>query len=292
MNVTAPFATQAARVAILVGFAALNAYAVMNIGPNDAMVTWSNVAAGAVVPPYEGTATPTQTATATATQTTAATQTATVTQTETVTQTPTVTQSATPSATPTNTPFRVCSTEPRTNCVAPVRANGAFLAVRSRGRNSDAIVLRWRAGSAALTGDFGDPAEGTTDYAVCVYDQTGNAPQLVYEVGLAHDASCSTRRPCWTRRTGGGLAERVAFKDRAPFANAGVQSLTLRRSNSGRGSIAFTARGENLLAPVLPLSQDGAVIAQLVSTTGSCWEAAFSAPARQTSDDIFRDASD
>jgi len=81
------------------------------------------------------------------------------------------------------------------------------------------------------------------------------------------------------RRAGGRSRRGSSTKDK-DLAPEGVAQLILKAGIAGKAQIRVKGKGANLVIPSLPLAQP--VTVQLGNTAGVCWEAVYSAPARNT----------
>ncbi len=233
-------------------------------------------------------ATPTRTATRTATATGTATPTVTVTPTVTATPTASVTATATstptetPTVTPTPTATPLCLATPRTGCVAPFVHARSLFALRDAA--SDKVLWRWSGGD-ALRPDFGRPDE-TDDYALCVYD----GPTLAMSLQIPAAGICGSR-PCWK-------ANQRGFKFKDSDGNAdGVTTVVLKSGLGGRAKLLVKAKGSGLTLPApvdasRQFALNPALHVQLVTSTGTCWEAVYGGTARKNVPGNFKDKSD
>ena len=166
-----------------------------------------------------------------------------------------------------------CSSSPAAGCRRPVVTGSARLDVRNAEKDrNDAIAWGWKSGQDTAPGSFGDPrvADGL---AFCLYDESGDAPTLLLDTGVAPGAACAHgRNSCWDRR---GLPPGSrGFAYRKPNARPdGIDRLSLSPGRSGRASIVLQGRGPLLDLPALPLPLP--LRAQLQSATGQCWETTF-----------------
>jgi Trypsin/Bacterial pre-peptidase C-terminal domain len=152
---------------------------------------------------------------------------------------------------------------PRTTCKTPIAAKASVLSVRdATNPNGDTVQWTWRRGEATSPADLGDPTAGDP-VAFCLYDETAGTPALVLELQVAAPA-------LWKAAGSSGFR----FRDRTR-AHGGADSILLRSGPAGRATVTFKARGPLLDLPALPLAQDGAVIAQVV-TPAACFGATFS----------------
>jgi hypothetical protein len=94
-------------------------------------------------------------------------------------------------------------------------------------------------------------------------------------------------RPCWKDAGQRGL--RYGDRDTTPN---GIVSAALKPGEDGRASIRVKAKGANVPMPPLPLAQGPTVTVQLQSSDGTCWEAAYDAPAARNDGEGFKDKSD
>ena len=232
------------------------------------------------------TATPTPTATVTPTPTVTSTATPTPTATPTVTPTPTVTATVTPTptvtATPTPTPTVTagpCGFAPLPGCHAPLESGKGKLQWKARDEATKSKFLwKWSRGDVDLA-EFGDPVS-TTGYEVCIWDENAGVPRLTASMRIPAGGTCGAAKPkpCWKANSKG-----YQYKDRDRQQD-GIGTLRLKAGPAGKASVLVKGKAAALPVPTavgtqLLFAQDSRVTAQLVSTTGSCWEAEFIAPA-------------
>jgi uncharacterized repeat protein (TIGR01451 family) len=211
------------------------------------------------------------TTTITETTTTATTATTTTTTTESTSTTSTTTTTAATSTT--STTLVGCDAGPVTGC-QPAMSKKAKLSF-SKARMS----WKWVGSGSVATADFGNPPS-TTDYLLCVYDDSG--AKLTAQVPAA--GTCGTR-PCWK------TVSIIGFKyaDKAGSA-AGITKLSLRSGDVGHGKIASKGSGANLAYPTLPFT--GPVRVQLrQDASDTCWEATYTTSLVNSSS-VFKAKSD
>lgn len=150
------------------------------------------------------------------------------------------------------------------------------------GANKDRLVWKWQLGSINPP-SFGDPLLGSTDFKVCLYDQTGGsgASLLIDSVALSNDQCGST---CWKTISRG-------FRFSSPDKS---MKLILKADNGGKASINAKVKRVGLYAGPASsgnlVNQENQILLQLSSSTGSvCWESVFSPPATKTSPTGFSD---
>jgi len=253
----------------------------------------------------EPTPTPTATATPTATSTLTATVTVTTTPSLTATATPTLTPTTSPTATNTETPvptptatpgvcgdeivdqdeecddgnleaddgcsmtctLEPCLAEPIQDCVEAARAQ-LWSNEKTVGR--ERLKLQWKRVVRATTqGVFGDPVNGATRVAVCLYDDSG---ALVRGFVVDQGGQSCSGKPCWVAKGTKGYA----YNDKAT-ASDGIGRIGYRAGEAGKGKV--DAAGANKAAKAQTGLPTGVVAAlsgnmhptiQLVTSGGFC----------------------
>lgn len=144
------------------------------------------------------------------------------------------------------------------------------------------MVWKWARGNIDLP-QLGDPVLGTTDFRVCLYDQTGGSGgSLLVSLAALSTDECGPN--CWKSTSKG-------YRFSSPDAS---MKLRLKADNGGKASIVAKAKRASLYAGPASsgqlVNQDAQVVVQLISSTGSvCWETVFSSPATRTSPTAFGD---
>jgi len=187
-------------------------------------------------------------------------------------------------------PPSVCDAAPLAGCRQPTAAGASTFQLKNNDLdNKDALAWTWNKGAATALSDFGDPVNGTTSYTLCIYDESAGVPNAVMTLTAPPGGECSGK-PCWAAKTKGFL-----YKDNS-LTNDGLRQLQVTAGAAGKARIVVKGKGERLPLPVpVGLSlfdQDTAVIVQLVTSDGMCWEADFSAPAKRNDSQQFNDKSD
>lgn len=164
--------------------------------------------------------------------------------------------------------LRLCPATPNAGCRAAARST---LRVRDDANDGrDALKWRWLRGSIDPA-DLPDPT--TTDYALCLYDQTG----LLAAIQVPADAAR------WSTAAGGGFV----YADEQRTAD-GVRAMRLRPHVDGRARLRLRALGTGVPPLAPPFSPP--VTAQLVSGRGGiCWGATY-ATALANQAGVFRAA--
>jgi len=130
----------------------------------------------------------------------------------------------------------------------------------------DTLLWKWTGPTAKA--DFGDPVT-TTNYQVCVYDQTGGTPTLRLQADAPFGGTCGAR-PCWR-----GTATGFLYVDPA-LTPDGVATMSLRAAGARGAKLVIQGKGANLPLSGLPLGPP--VTVQLSAGSGVCWEAVYSTP--------------
>jgi hypothetical protein len=154
---------------------------------------------------------------------------------------------------------------------------------RSADSSKHVASWKWARGAATDAASFGDPG-ATTDYAWCLYDESGGTPTLVMSVVLPGARQCNGRA-CWKMGRDGGWI----YKDKS-HGQSGVGHLLLKPGPDGVAAIVMRAHGVNVPLPSLPLSQDPQVRVRLLNGAGECWESVYTAPAARNDADRFSDS--
>lgn len=168
----------------------------------------------------------------------------------------------------------ICGPTPVPGCKKPSVSGKAFLLLKDKSPDKkDKLVWKWIKGEATTLADFGTPLT-TTGYTLCLYDQSTTAQPLLR--ALAPAAGTCAGKPCWkTIKTG------LKYKDK-DLDPDGVLQIGLKAGGTGTSKVIFKGKGVNLLMPTLPLTPK--VTVQLRNDAGVCWEAEYSAPIKNLSD--------
>jgi len=163
---------------------------------------------------------------------------------------------------------------PAAVCLLPVEPARAHLKIALGGSANAQVQFKWTKGPVIPKTSFGTPSADTPRYALCVYDESGGTPSSVLHAVADGDADCADRA-CWKETS---TAWTLKNKDGAPD---GVVALKLREGLvAGKSKVQVKLKGAQLAAPSLPLTSDSRVVAQVRTTDGQCFGAAFSTPTR------------
>ncbi len=181
-----------------------------------------------------------------------------------------------------------CSDTPLAPCRQPVDAGKGSLEIWDRADDRrDALVWRWKRGSGTTATDFGDMLRDH-GLAVCLYDESGLTPTLVFGAMVDIGTKCSRgskQRSCW-RGLGTPRGSRgFRYRDRAA-ASGGIASIVLKPGDARKAGVVVKARGASLPTPTLPLALP--LRMQLQTTTGQCWEDSFAGPAKKNAPGRFK----
>src|SRR5262245_13216255 len=164
-----------------------------------------------------------------------------------------------------------CVLDVRTTCRRSLSPTGSVLKLKNRApRPTGSVSWKWVHGEATSTGDFGDPLGGD-NYALCLFDDTGQTPALLFRAVAPGSGSCRLH-PCWSNP---GADFRYADPDTTPD---GVKTLLLRAGSDRQSHIRLKAKGPALVGrphalPLTPLPT--ALTLQLQASSGACFESRY-----------------
>ena len=177
-------------------------------------------------------------------------------------------------------PVGGCSSSvgPATACLLPERAK--FELKDKATDKSDTIKWKWQKGEETFLADFGNP-QSTTEYALCVYDESAGVPMLSTALQVPPSA-------LWTSKSSG-----AKYKDKLA-ASDGVKAIALKAGAEGKAKVQLTAKGTAIPMPTpvgvdQNFAQDTRVIVQLVNSEGFCWSSEFTGPAARNNGEQFKD---
>lgn len=150
-----------------------------------------------------------------------------------------------------------------------------------RDSGKDGFAWKWSRGTIDMA-ELGDPMLGSTDFRVCLYDETGGAGSLLVSLTALSADECGAS--CWKARSSG---YRHSATDRST-------KLILKASTTGTASIAAKAKRALLYAGPASggqlVNQETRVLVQLINSSNSvCWESAFASPPTRSSPTGFSD---
>jgi hypothetical protein len=153
------------------------------------------------------------------------------------------------------------------------------------GGQGGGIVWRWTRGDAVTPADVGDPVGGSTEYALCLYDETADAPSLALSLSVPPGGTCNGA-DCWK-----STPRKVVYRDR-DASRSGVRGLLIKLGAAGKSKAKLKARGSLFPVVAMPFAQQNELVAQLVSSDGACWESRYEEPASRNDDAKFIDRGD
>lgn len=158
-----------------------------------------------------------------------------------------------------------CSATPQTSCRQPfVPHKSTLVFAQTRPSDPDDIYTwRWQYGSDTTLGDFGDPL-ATTDYVLCIYDQSARPQPVVGNAAMAATG--------WRSIPNG-------FTRYYPPSRP-LRRLLLHEGRDGQAKII--AHGDsNTIRKILPFVAP--VLVQMQASNGQCWETSLPNPVRNDS---------
>ena len=165
-------------------------------------------------------------------------------------------------------PPPTCPSEPAASCTATTKSK--LKLKRPGDPTKSKLIWKWLNGPALAQGDFGDPVNGPTSYALCIYGGTGAAVISAGVPGIAGWKTVST--------TG------YKFKD-STAGGDGVSKVLLKGGDAGRTKALVKAKGGNLDLDAMPLGETVQVTVQLIRNDGpGCWEAVYPAASIRADD--------
>ena len=158
-------------------------------------------------------------------------------------------------------PPPTCPSEPAAACTATTKSK--LKLKRPSDPSKSKLIWKWQNGPALAQSDFGDPVNGPTSYALCIYGGTGAAAISAGIPGITGWDTVSTAG--------------YKFKDSTAAAD-GVSKVLLKGADAGKSKVLVKAKGGNLDLDAMPLGETVQVTVQLIRSDGpGCWEAAFPA---------------
>jgi len=176
-----------------------------------------------------------------------------------------------------------CPVLPDIACQAAGKSSLALK--RASDPSKSKLAWKWSKGASAVTqADFGNPVDGSSGYALCLYDETGGNRELVLEMAGAAAGSCSGK-PCWKAVSDKGWA----YKNKKGNTD-GVTKIALRGGAAGKPMLQWAGKGTSLDLPA-PVSGsayfavDSALTVQLHrDDDGRCWTSTYEAASVKKND--------
>ena len=172
-------------------------------------------------------------------------------------------------ASPLPPPPAPCPATPLAACRKPTARGRSLVLLKDQTPDAlDTLLWKWTGAVATAKADFGDPV-ATTNYQLCLYDQSGATPTLRLASNAPAGGTCGAR-PCWTGTTTG-----FVYADPA-LTPDGLATISARGAGAGAAKLLIKGKGTNLPLSGLPLGPP--VRVQLSAGSGVCWEAVYTTP--------------
>lgn len=190
------------------------------------------------------------------------------------TSTNTTVTTVTVTTTSTVTPVPVsCGAAPEPVCLEAAQAK---LQYSEKSVGKEKMKLQWKNVSSTTTqGDFGDPVDGLTSVALCIYD---DANVLVQDFIVDRAGQTCAGKPCWSAKGTKGYG----YKDKETIAD-GISKIGYSAGVAGKGKADGAgknnaAKGQTVLPTgvVAALSGNGNPTIQLLTSDGLCIGATIS----------------
>jgi hypothetical protein len=167
--------------------------------------------------------------------------------------------------TPTATPNVSCGAGPALGCIA---AGKGSLQVDEKTPGKEKVKANLGKLQMAVTqGQFGDPVNGSTVYALCVYDA---ADVLRGEYLVARAGDMCGDKPCWKAVSDKGYQ----YKDKDATAD-GITQVKLKGGDAGKGTVKVQGKNSsgNLPTGVVAglLNNPTGASVQVLSSSGVCF---------------------
>jgi DNA-binding beta-propeller fold protein YncE len=176
----------------------------------------------------------------------------------------------------------LCPPVPQAGC--KTAAKGKLKVKKKADPERSQFRWTWAGGDETLTSELGDPTV-STDYALCVYDESAGVAALVVKADAPAGGGCCNQ-PCW-RSVSGGTSYKL--NDRGAGHGEGFTLVDLRPDVAGKAKVKVKGETDVFPMPPLPLQQDQQLIVQLLNNEGTCWESRFMQPANANQSDLFSD---
>jgi phospholipase C len=180
--------------------------------------------------------------------------------TTTTTTLPTTTTSTTTTTTSSTTTTTFgCGVAPVNGCQAVAMGKGRLKIAKGK------LTWKWTSSGMVQLSDFGSPTT-TTDYLICVYDQSGEKVSALAPAG----GTCGTK-PCW--KTSSTTGFQYKDKDGTP---EGVTKVKLKAGDVGKGKLQVKGGPPHLQLPMSLMLATPVRVQLRQSSSNTCWEATYS----------------
>ncbi len=162
---------------------------------------------------------------------------------------------------------------PLSGCRTGTQAEKGLLLLKDKASNKgDKLVWKLLRGEASTAADFGDPLN-STDYLMCVYDQTGATDTVIMSLEIPAGA-------LWQSKNFG-----FKYRDKQR-TNDGVKVVVLKEGDEGKSVIIVKGKGVNL--PMADLTSLDLPIRVQIGNGSECWESSFENTVLKSTPEIFK----
>lgn len=162
-----------------------------------------------------------------------------------------------------------CGATPAAGCLLPEKAS-LFSSEKSAGKEKLKVSLK-KLVDAVAQSDFGDPVNGSTSYAVCIYDEMN---QLVGEMSVARAGQNCGKKPCF----GAVSTKGYKFGDKSGTSD-GITKMSMGGGAAGKGKLSVgggnnAAKGVNSLPTGIAaaLQSNSSARVQILTRDAACFE--------------------
>ncbi len=170
-------------------------------------------------------------------------------------------------------PAAGCVPAPKRCLSAPVFRHAPLHLERRGVDRSDRVTWRWRGAPDTGLRFLGYP-DRSTDYALCIFDRSGDVPRLAFRALAPAGTACGSGWDCWRQTPAGGFV----YRDRA--GHHGISRLDVGPGPGRAHAFRVRAAGPDVRVPDLPISSP--LLVQLQSDEAACWEASYDPAAAGT----------
>lgn len=166
----------------------------------------------------------------------------------------------------------LCPSTPQMTCRDPGKSLLLLKAFTDASKNK--LVYKWLKGEQTDFTAYGDPFNGTTAYALCLYAEGMSGQELRLDANAPAPAFCNTSNfECWQLLGEFVDPKGVLYRDSARSPD-GILKVLLKPGATGAAKVLVIARGALLPPPpALPLGLPLTV--QVMHSDGECWSSTF-----------------
>ncbi len=154
----------------------------------------------------------------------------------------------------------------------------------------DKVLYTAAKGDALAFSELGDPVSGSTQWQLCIWETSnGGAVNTLLHDAVLPPAGVCDEKPCWKILGKASKPKGLLFKDPNRENAGGVKLLKVKVGAAGKTKWKILAKGSNVPAADMPLSQDDVVITELRNTEGLVLQGRFEAPGVKSTGILFKD---